>query len=359
MNNIETIIEECEGEVSSLLKISELETVKVKYLGKNGLVNDLMKQLAAMPFEKKKEFGMKVNILKEKISEMIEIKKSNLEDEAIISRINNERIDVSLDKENKYGKIHPTSQMIDELLSVFSKLGFTFVDGPEIEDQKHNFSDLNVPENHPARQMHDTFYLNKRDENNEPMLLRTHTSSVQIRAMKENKPPFRFLSIGRTYRCDSDVTHTPMFHQMEGICLDKNINMGHLKHTIIIALRELFEIDNLPIRFRPSYFPFTEPSVEIDIGCKRSKDQLTIGDGEDWLEIMGAGMIHPNVLKSVNINDQEWQGFAFGMGIERLAMLKYGIPDLRDFFHSDKRWLSNYGFTSFDIPSILTGGLSE
>jgi phenylalanyl-tRNA synthetase alpha chain len=232
-------------------------------------------------------------------------------------------------------------------------MGFSVGEGPDIEDDQHNFTALNIPESHPARQMHDTFYLQGNGDGK--TLLRTHTSPVQIRTMQGGTPPFRFIAPGTTYRCDSDITHTPMFHQVEGFAIDKNIHMGHLKGCIVEFLKAFFELDEVPVRFRPSFFPFTEPSAEVDIGCLRSKDELKIGAGHDWLEVLGCGMVHPNVLKNCNLDPGEWQGFAFGMGVERLAMLKYGIPDLRTFFDSDVRWLKHYGFDPLNIPSLVGG----
>ncbi len=245
------------------------------------------------------------------------------------------------------------THFIEEITAIFADMGFSVAEGPDIEDDQHNFTALNIPESHPARQMHDTFYLHGNGDGK--TVLRTHTSPVQIRTMKGGKPPFRFIAPGSTYRCDSDLTHTPMFHQVEGFVIDKNIHMGHLKGCIIEFLKAFFELDKVPVRFRPSFFPFTEPSAEVDIGCARSKDELKIGAGDDWLEVMGCGMVHPNVLKNCNIDPNVWQGFAFGMGVERLAMLKYGIPDLRTFFESDVRWLQHYGFDALNIPSLLGG----
>ena len=245
------------------------------------------------------------------------------------------------------------TQVIEEITAIFADMGFAVAEGPDIESDEYNFDKLNIPESHPARQMHDTFYLQGNGDGK--TLLRTHTSPVQIRTMQGGKPPFRFIAPGSTYRCDSDLTHTPMFHQVEGFVIDKGIHMGHLKGCLIEFLKAFFELDEVPVRFRPSFFPFTEPSAEVDIGCKRSKDELKIGAGEDWLEVLGCGMVHANVLKNCGLDPNEWQGFAFGMGVERLAMLKYGIPDLRTFFDSDTRWLSHYGFDTLNIPSLVGG----
>jgi phenylalanyl-tRNA synthetase alpha chain len=246
------------------------------------------------------------------------------------------------------------SQVTDEITAIFADMGFAVAEGPDVEDDWHNFEALNIPPEHPARQMHDTFYL-EAEANGAPLLLRTHTSPVQIRTMVAGKPPFRIIAPGRTYRRDSDMTHTPMFHQVEGLVIDRETHMGHLKGCLIDFVRAFFERDEVPVRFRPSYFPFTEPSAEMDIGCRRSRDELVIGEGSDWLEILGCGMVHPKVLQAVGLDPEEWQGFAFGMGIDRVAMLKYGIPDLRTFFEADLRWLRHYGFQPLDVPTTYAG----
>ncbi|MEI7668713.1 MAG: phenylalanine--tRNA ligase subunit alpha [Pseudomonadota bacterium] len=340
-------ISEIEGAASS----SSIEELRTHYLGKKGVFTEQLKTLATLPPEERKIRGQELNLAKQKIAEAIEAKSQILKIKEINERVENEWIDVTLPaREAKKGYIHPISKVLEEINTIFDKQGFLIAEGPEIEDDYHNFTALNFPENHPARQMHDTFFLKTETElatNHQPLtanLLRTHTSPVQIRTMKAGKPPFRFIAPGRTFRSDSDLTHTPMFHQVEGFVVDKNINMGHLKGIIEAFLKEFFELPNLPLRFRPSFFPFTEPSAEVDIGCSRNKDEIKIGAGSDWLEVMGCGMIHPNVLKNCNIDPEEWQGFAFGVGVERLAMLKYGIADLRTFFESDIRWLKHYGF---------------
>jgi len=249
------------------------------------------------------------------------------------------------------GKIHPVSQVIDEVTSIFSEIGFSVEEGPDVENEYYNFSALNTPENHPARDMHDTFYLDRSKD----LLLRTHTSPVQIRTMLKGKPPFKIIAPGRTYRCDSDQTHSPMFHQLEGLHIDKNINMGHLKGCLYYFVKKFFEVEKVKIRFRPSHFPFTEPSAEVDIGYKIQDGKIKIGEGDKWLEILGCGMVHPNVLKNVKVNPKQYQGYAFGVGIDRLAMLKYGINDLRAFFESDIRWLEFYGFDPLDVPTNYRG----
>ncbi len=255
------------------------------------------------------------------------------------------------------GRIHPISQVIDEVTAIFADMGFSVAEGPDVETDEMNFSALNIPEDHPARQMHDTFYLEPAADGAR-YLLRTHTSPVQIRTMRAQKPPYRVIAPGRTYRCDSDQTHTPMFHQVEALVIDRDTHMGHLKWCVEEFARAFFEVPAVKMRFRPSYFPFTEPSAEIDIGCRRSGSEIAFGEGEDWLEIMGCGMVHPKVLQNVGLDPNEWQGFAFGMGIDRIAMLKYGIADLRAFFESDLRWLRHYGFSTLDVPSLY-GGLSR
>ncbi len=333
---------------------TELEELRVAILGKKGSLTEALKALGQASPEERKTLGANLNQIKQEITDALEAKKASLADIELGARLVTEKLDVTLPANpESCGKIHPITQVTEEITAIFADLGFSVADGPDIEDDEHNFSALNIPESHPARQMHDTFYLQGKGDNK--TVLRTHTSPVQIRTMRAGKPPFRFIAMGSTYRCDSDLTHTPMFHQIEGLVIDKNINMGHLKGCINEFLRVFFELDELPMRFRPSFFPFTEPSAEVDIGCERSKDSLKIGAGSDWLEIGGCGMVHPNVLKNCNIDPNEWQGFAFGMGIERLAMLKYGIPDLRTFFESDARWLSHYGFDPLHIPNLVGG----
>jgi phenylalanyl-tRNA synthetase alpha chain len=255
------------------------------------------------------------------------------------------------------GRIHPISQTIEEMVAILSEMGFAVAEGPHIEDDWHNFGALNIPPEHPARQEHDTFYLPPAADGTQ-RVLRTHTSPVQVRTMTSVKPPIRVIAPGRTFRADYDATHSPMFHQIEALLIDENTHMGHLKGCIVEFCRAFFEMDDLPVRFRPSFFPFTEPSAEVDIGCKREGGGLQIGRGGDWLEIMGSGMVHPKVLQACGIDPTKYQGFAFGLGIERAAMLKYGIPDLRTFYESDLRWLRHYGFAALDVPS-LHGGLAR
>jgi len=342
------------SEISACTNSAALEETRVSLLGKKGRLTDALKAMGQATPEERKTLGAELNKIKQEITDALDAKKAELSAVELNARLSAEKLDVTLPpRPENSGKIHPITQVMDEVTAIFADLGFGVEVGPDIEDDEHNFSALNIPESHPARQMHDTFYLQGKGDGK--TVLRTHTSPVQIRTMRGGKPPFRFIAMGSTYRCDSDLTHTPMFHQVEGLVIDKNINMGHLKGCIAEFMRVFFELDELPTRFRPSFFPFTEPSAEIDIGCSRSKESLKIGAGQDWLEIGGCGMVHPSVLKNCGIDPEEYQGFAFGMGIERLAMLKYGIPDLRTFFDSDVRWLTHYGFNPLHIPNLVGG----
>jgi phenylalanyl-tRNA synthetase alpha chain len=347
------------GSVEAAGTLAALEDLRVRALGKKGAITERMKGLGGLDPEARKAAGQALNALKDEIAGAIEARKSALEDAELEQRLATERVDVTLPvRPEARGKIHPISQTIDEVVSIFGEMGFTVAEGPDIETDWYNFTALNIPPEHPARQMHDTFYLaGDRPEGSEaPWLLRTHTSPVQIRTMEQAGPPIRILVPGRTYRCDSDMTHTPMFHQFEGLVVDETTHMGHLKGCLVEFCRAFFEVDDVPVRFRPSHFPFTEPSAEVDIGCSWEGGELRIGAGSDWLEILGCGMVHPKVLANCGIDPEKYQGFAFGMGAERVAMLKYGIPDLRTFFEADVRWLRHYGFVPLDVPS-LTGGL--
>ncbi len=327
-------------------------------MGRKGRITELMKGLGALDAEARKEAGRALNLLKDALAGAIETRKAQLDRAEREARLARERVDVTLPaRPESQGRVHPISQTIDEIAAIFGEMDFTIAEGPDIEDDFYNFTALNIPPEHPARQMHDTFYL-KEGVQGQRKLLRTHTSPVQIRTMQAQKPPLRIIAPGRTYRRDSDMTHTPMFHQVEGLVVDKTTHMGHLKGCLIEFCRAFFELPDVPVRFRPSHFPFTEPSAEVDIGCSRAGGELRIGAGGDWLEILGCGMVHPKVLEAGNIDPNEYQGFAFGMGIERIAMLKYGIPDLRTFFEADLRWLRRYGFMPLDVPSLV-GGLSR
>ena len=356
-----TYSESLEEEILKKISLAEnqdaLEEIRIAELGKKGEISLLMKDLSKLSPEDRKEQGSKLNILKKNISDAISSKKNELNNIELEKRLLEEKIDVTLPvqvSQSKHGKIHPVSQVLDEISEIFGSLGYKISEGPDIETEHYNFNALNIPESHPARQMHDTFYLNS-DNAREKYVLRTHTSPVQVRTMEKDKPPFKFISPGRTYRCDSDQTHTPMFHQIEGLVVDEETHLGHLKWTLETFFKSFFELDNIEIQLRPSYFPFTEPSLEVDVLCDRSGSVLKIGEGSDWLEVAGAGMVHPEVLKSSNIDSNKYQGFAFGLGVDRLAQLKYGIPDLRTFFNGDIRWLNHYGFSFLDIPTLSRG----
>jgi len=332
-----------------------LEQIRVEALGKKGEVSLLMKSLGGLEPEARREAGQRLNAVKDAVTAAIETRKQTLNEATLDARLAGERVDVTLPaRPESEGRIHPISQTIDEIVQIFGEMGFKVAEGPDIEDDFHNFTALNIPESHPARQMHDTFYLPEQKDGSR-LVLRTHTSPVQIRHMRNNKPPIRIIAPGRTYRCDSDMTHSPMFHQVEGLVVDETTHMGHLKGCLIDFCRTYFGIAELPVRFRPSFFPFTEPSAELDIGCSRAGGELKIGQGSDWLEILGCGMVHPKVLSMSGIDPTRYQGFAFGMGIERIAMLKYGIPDLRTFYEADLRWLKHYGFLPLDIPNLVGG----
>ena len=324
-------------------------------LGRNGQLTKLMKGLGGLDPDERRAAGQALNAVKAAITDAIGSRHTRLADLALDAALVADRVDISLPvRPEVEGRLHPISQTFDEIIAIFGDMGFTVAEGPDIADDFHNFTALNIPPEHPARQMHDTFYLPEK-EGGERMLLRTHTSPVQIRAMQSTEPPLRIIVPGRTYRCDSDMTHTPMFHQVEGLIVDESSHMGHLKGCLIEFCRAYFEVDDVPVRFRPSYFPFTEPSAEVDIGCSRAGGELKIGAGDDWLEILGCGMVHPKVLAACNVDPDKYQGFAFGMGIERIAMLKYGIPDLRTFFDADIRWLRHYGFVPLEVPTLLRG----
>jgi phenylalanyl-tRNA synthetase alpha chain len=334
-----------------------LESVRVSALGKKGSVSELLKTLGAMTPEERKDRGPLINGLRDKVQTAISAKKDTLAEAALGARLSAERIDVTLpvpEAPESRGRVHPISQVIEELTAIFADMGFSVAEGPDIETDYLNFTALNFPEGHPAREMHDTFFLAP-DEKGERKVLRTHTSPVQIRTMMSKAPPIRVIIPGRTYRHDSDQTHTPMFHQVEGLVIDKQANIAHLKWILEEFCKAFFEVDQVKMRFRPSFFPFTEPSAEVDIQCSRKGGEIRFGEGTDWLEILGCGMVHPNVLRNCGLDPDEVQGFAWGMGIDRIAMLKYGMPDLRPFFEADMRWLNHYGFRPLDIPSLVSG----
>lgn len=361
MENIENLKSQLLADVASAQNIKALEEVRVAALGKKGRITEMMKSLGTLAPEERKETGRVLNVLKTEIEQALEAQKETLEKAELNARLANEKIDVTLPvRPEMQGRIHPVSKIYEEVVAIFGEMGFEVAEGPDIEDQFHNFNALNTPANHPARQMQDTFYIPNPDSDNfdDSYVVRTQTSAVQIRTMEKKQPPIRIIAPGRTYRSDYDATHTPMFHQVEGLVIDKTTTFANLKGCLYDFIKAFFELDELPVRYRPSYFPFTEPSAEMDIGCKKSKTELKIGAGDDWLEILGCGMVHPNVLKACGIDPDEYQGFAFGLGLDRLAMLKYGIPDLRTFFESDIRWLKHYGFVPLDTSS-MTGGLSN
>ena len=334
------------------LSIDQINNVKTELFGKNGLISSKFKTIGSISEKDRKKFASDLNQIKDEFQNLISIKISEIDTKKINEKLEKEKIDVTLPERTFFrGKIHPVSQTIDEISSIFSEIGFSVAEGPDVESEHNNFTALNTPDDHPARDMHDTFYLDR----DKKTLLRTHTSPVQIRTMLNGKPPFKIIVPGRTYRCDSDQTHAPMFHQLEGLHIDKNITMGHLKGCLNYFIREFFEVKKIRMRFRPSHFPFTEPSAEVDIGYKIENGKIVIGEGDKWLEILGCGMVHPNVLKNTKVDPKKYQGFAFGMGIDRLAMLKYGINDLRAFFETDYRWLNHFGFDPLDVPTNYRG----
>ncbi len=355
MTEIETLKGELLAAVAAATDLAALEAVRLDALGKKGRISVQLKTLGGLEAELRKQTGQALNLVKDEVAEAISVRQAELEADALSEQLANERVDISLPvQEPLAGGIHPLSRTMEEIAAIFADMGFSIAEGPDIETDFYNFTALNIPPEHPARQEHDTFYL-RPDETGARPVLRTHTSPVQIRTMQKIAPPIRIIVPGRTYRSDHDATHSPMFHQCEGLVIGENIHMGHLKGCLIDFCRAFFGVDDLPVRFRPSFFPFTEPSAEVDIGCRRIDGKLEIGAGDDWLEILGSGMVHPRVIENCGLNPDEVQGFAFGMGIERLAMLKYGIPDLRTFYDSDLRWLRHYGFMPIDVPALHTG----
>jgi phenylalanyl-tRNA synthetase alpha chain len=337
--------------------LAGLEDIRVSALGKSGSVTGLLKTLGGMSPEERQTTGPRIHALREAVSEALTARKTGLEREALDARLAGETLDMTLPVDvPSAGTVHPVSQVMDELAEIFADLGFAVATGPEIEDDWHNFTALNIPESHPARAMHDTFYFPDQPDGERKMLLRTHTSPVQIRTMVNQQPPIRIIAPGRTYRSDSDATHTPMFHQVEGLVIDKGITLGHLKWTLETFLKAYFERDDIVLRLRPSYFPFTEPSAEVDVGYTIQNGKRVIGGSDHWMEVLGSGMVHPKVIAACGLDPDEWQGFAFGCGIDRLAMLKYGMDDLRAFFDGDIRWLKHYGFAALDVPT-LSGGV--
>ncbi len=360
-----TDIEELENEILAQIAAAgdeqALEAVRVASLGKKGTISEKLKTLGAMSPEERQVMGPALNGLKIRVTEALAQRRTELRAAAIEARLEREKVDVTLPVPRppaERGRIHPITQVIDEIAAIFGDLGFAIAEGPDIETDYYNFTALNFPEGHPAREMHDTFFFEP-DERGERKLLRTHTSPVQIRTMEAQKPPIRIVIPGKTYRSDSDATHTPMFHQLEGLVIDRTANIANMKWVLTEFCKAYFEVPSLKMRFRPSFFPFTEPSLEVDIQCDRSRPgEIRFGEGDDWLEILGCGMVHPNVLRYGGLDPDEYQGFAWGMGIDRIAMLKYGMPDLRAFFDADIRWLQHYGFRPLDLPTLF-GGLSS
>jgi phenylalanyl-tRNA synthetase alpha chain len=359
MLNIETLETETLAAIAAAANEAALEAVRIGALGKKGSISALLATLGKMAPEERKAQGATINLLKDRVSDALAARKAVLKDAALAARLVAETVDVTLPtrvQPTESGRIHPISQVIEELGAIFTDMGFAIAEGPDIESDDLNFTKLNFPPDHPARDMHDTFFL-KPDATGARKLLRTHTSPVQVRTMLAQQPPIRVICPGRTYRCDSDQTHTPVFHQVEGLVIDRHANVAQLKWVLEEFCRAFFEVPSVKMRFRPSYFPFTEPSMEVDIQCSRKGGEIRFGEGDDWLEILGCGMVHPNVLRNCGLDPDVYQGFAWGMGIDRIAMLKYGMPDLRAFFDADVRWLNHYGFRPLDIPS-LAGGLS-
>jgi phenylalanyl-tRNA synthetase alpha chain len=356
---LESLKTELLGAIARASTLSALEEVRVAALGRKGRVSELMQGLGTLPPDERKSHGQAVNSLKEGIATALEARREVLAKQATAEKLASDRSDVTLPVREgplAEGRIHPVSQVTDEITEIFADMDFSIAEGPDIETDFNNFTALNIPPEHPARQDHDTFYFAERPNGSRPVL-RTHTSPVQIRTMLKQKPPLRIIAPGRVYRCDSDQTHTPMFHQVEGLVIDEETHLGHLKWVVEEFCKTFFEVPEVKMRFRASHFPFTEPSMEVDIGYAKMDDEIRIGEGDQWLEILGCGMVHPHVLKNVGFNPERYQGFAFGMGIDRIAMLKYGMPDLRAFFSGDLRWLDHYGFAPLAIPT-LAGGLS-
>ena len=358
MRDIEALERQILSDIAGASDAQALEALRVAALGKKGFVSELLKSLGTMSPDARKASGPLFNGLRDRVAGAIATRKAALDADALNARLAFERLDVTLPaRPEATGSIHPVSQVLDEVTAIFADLGFAIAEGPDVEFDDYNFTKLNIPPDHPARQMHDTFYVAKQADGSRHVL-RTHTSPVQVRTMLKQKPPIRIISPGRTYRVDSDATHSPMFHQFEGLVIDEVTHLGHLKWVLEEFCKAFFEVDAVEMRARPSFFPFTEPSVEWDLRCDRSGGQIKFGQGNDWLELAGSGMVNPRVLEMCGIDSKKYQGFAFGGGIDRLAMLKYGIPDIRSFFESDLRWLRHYGFSALDIPT-LDGGLSR
>ena len=355
MSDLDQLQRDLMAAIDAAASLDGLESVRVTALGKAGSITALLKTLGGMSPDERQVQGPRIQSLREAVTTAIAARKAALDRAELDARLARETLDMTLPAPAMpQGSVHPVSQVMDELAEIFADLGFAVATGPEIEDQWHNFTALNMPESHPARAMHDTFYLNAA-EGEEAKVLRTHTSPVQIRTMMGQEPPIRIIAPGRVYRSDWDATHTPMFHQIEGLVIDKGITLGHLKWTLETFLKAFFERDDIVLRLRPSYFPFTEPSAEVDVGWTMEKGRRTLGGSEGWMELLGSGMVHPKVIAACGLDPNEWQGFAFGVGVDRLAMLKYGMDDLRPFFEGDARWLKHYGFSALDVPTLSQG----
>jgi phenylalanyl-tRNA synthetase alpha chain len=367
MTNLNTLKTDLIAQVDAAADAAALEAIRISALGKSGQISELLKSLGKMSPDERREQGPAINGLRDAVAARLAERKAQMEAAELDRRLAAEGVDLSLPAPpRRRGSVHPTMQVMDEMVSIFAEMGFSVAEGPDIETDFNNFTALNFPPKHPAREMHDTFFM-AADEAGERKVLRTHTSPVQVRVMRQinekvpawvatgQEPPIRVVVPGRTYRCDSDATHTPMFHQMEGLVIDKAVHMGHLKWTLETFISRFFETEGVVSRFRPHHFPFTEPSAEMDVQCDRSGGDIKIGQGTDWLEVVGCGMVHPNVLRNCGLDPEIWQGFAFGFGVDRLGMLKYGMPDLRDMFAGDTRWLAHYGFSPFAAPNPATG----
>ena len=367
MTDLNTLKTDLIAQVEAAPDAAALEAIRIAALGKSGQISELLKSLGKMSPDERREQGPLINGLRDAVAARLAERKAQMEAAELDRRLAAESVDLSLPAPpRRRGSVHPTMQVMDEMVSIFAEMGFSVAEGPDIETDFNNFTALNFPPKHPAREMHDTFFMAP-DEAGERKVLRTHTSPVQVRVMRQinekvpawvatgQEPPIRVVVPGRTYRCDSDATHTPMFHQMEGLVIDRAVHMGHLKWTLETFISRFFETEGVVSRFRPHHFPFTEPSAEMDVQCDRSGGDIKIGQGTDWLEVVGCGMVHPNVLRNCGLDPEIWQGFAFGFGVDRLGMLKYGMPDLRDMFAGDARWLGHYGFSPFAMPNPATG----
>jgi phenylalanyl-tRNA synthetase alpha chain len=356
MSDLASLEQDISAAIAAATDERALEAVRVAALGKKGSVSERLKGLGAMSPDERKAAGPALNGLKERVAAALETRRKALREAELEARLRSETVDVTLPaRPAPAGTIHPVTQVWEEVVAVFGDMGFSVAEGPHIETDWYNFGALNIPPEHPARQEHDTFYFHPRPGSNDRMVLRTHTSPVQIRSMETSEPPIRIIAPGRTFRSDSDQTHTPMFHQVEGLVIDESTHLGHLKGTLEAFCKAFFEVAEVKMRFRPSHFPFTEPSMEVDIGCSWEGGELKIGVGDQWLEILGSGMVHPHVIRAGGLDPERYQGFAFGMGIDRIAMLKYGIPDLRAFFEADLRWLRHYGFSALAVPTLAEG----